>query len=89
MEKNQKNMKISKALLGLCAGLALAIPASVTPSLAAPDIPIMNQIQMESGANYKHNTDSLEFKRDQQYINEDYNRYERRKNAVKNPSKEN
>lgn len=89
MEKNQKNMKISKALLGLCAGLALAIPASVTPGLAAPDIPIMNQIQMESGANYKHNTDSLEFKRDQQYINDDYNRYERRKNAIENPSKEN
>ncbi len=89
MEKNQKNMKLTKALLGLCAGLALTIPASVTPVFAAPDIPIMNQLQMEGGMNYKHNTDSLEFKREQQYINDDYNRYERRKNAVQNPSKEN
>lgn len=89
MEKNQMNINLSKAILGLCACFALAIPASVTPVFAAPDIPILNQIQMESGANYKHNTDSLEFKRDQQYLNEDYNRYERRKNAVENPSKEN
>ncbi len=89
MEKNQKRINFSKALLGLCAGLALAIPASVTPGFAAPDIPILNQLQMEGGMNYKHNTDSLEFKREQQYINDDYNRYERRKNSIENPSKEN
>lgn len=89
MEKNQMNINLSKAVLGLCACFALAIPASVTPGFAAPDIPVFNQIQMESGTNYKHNTDSLEFKRDQQYLNDDYNRYERRKKAVEEPSKEN
>ena len=31
----------------------------------------------------------MEFKREQQYINDDYNRYERRKNSIENPSKEN
>ena len=60
MEKNQMKMNLSKALLGLCSCFALAIPASVTPVFAAPDMPILNQIQMESGTNYRHNTDSLE-----------------------------
>ena len=46
MEKNQMNINLSKAILGLCACFALAIPASVTPVFAVPDIPILNQIQM-------------------------------------------
>lgn len=93
MEKNRISMNLIKAVLSVSACAALAIPASVTPTYAAGFVPtnvnqFMDNVMMEGGANYKHNTDSLEYKRDQQYIKDDYNRYERRKNAVENPSRE-
>lgn len=94
MEKNRISMNLIKAVLSVSACAALAIPASVTPTYAAPGfVPtnvnqFMDNVMMEGGANYKHNTDSLEYKRDQQYIKDDYNRYERRKNAAENPSRE-
>lgn len=93
MEKNRISMNLIKAVLSVSACAALAIPASVTPTYAAGFVPtnvnqFMDNVMMEGGANYKHNTDSLEYKRDQQYIKDDYNRYERRKNAAENPSRE-
>lgn len=97
MEKNRISMKLLKALLSVSACFALTIPASVTPSIAADfgtftpaDLNMIKDYgNFQGGSNYKHNADSLEYKRDQQYIKEDYNRYERRKNSIDNPSREN
>ncbi len=97
MKKNRISMNLLKALLSTSACLALAIPASVTPTIAAPagtftpaDLNMIRDYgNYQGGANYKHNADSLEYKRDEQYVKDDYQRYERRKNAVQNPSKEN
>ena len=94
MKKNRISKNFLKAILSASACFALAIPASVTPTQAAGFTPtnpaqFMDQVRMEGGTNYKHNTDSLEYRRDQQYVKDDYNRYERRKNAEENPNKEN
>ena len=93
----QISMKLLKALLGVTACVALTVPASVTPSFANPlgtfnpaDVnQYMDYARMEGGANYKHNTDSLEYKRYQQNVKEDYQRYERSKEASQNPNREN
>ena len=81
MEKIKLNKRVMKAILGISAFCAIALPASVTPSLAA-DIPSsIQQIMLENNnpqANINHDLDSLQYKRDEKSITEDYKQYQNR-----------
>ena len=84
MEKTTLNKGIKKTLLSVSVFCAIALPASITPTIAYDGaLPVsINQIMMESGAagNIKHDTDMLKYKRDEKEINEDYYRYDRNRN---------
>lgn len=91
MEKTKSSMKFVKAMLGVSAFCTIAFPASLTPAISAPDFnpgQFQQQMMMEGGANYKHNMDSLNQQRYRQEMTNDYQQYERRKNADPN-SREN
>lgn len=88
MKKTNSKMNVLKAILGISALCAIAIPASVTPANAYEGaLPVsINQIMMESGAggSMKHDTDMLRYKRNEKEIKEDYNIYENKRNFTGN-----
>lgn len=91
MKKTKSSVKFMKAMLCVSAFCAIAFPASVTPAFSAgfdgmdPGM-IQQQIMMEGGSNYKHNLDSLEQQRYRQEYNQDYQRYQRRKDSLNDPN---
>ncbi|MBO8430110.1 hypothetical protein IAC76_01855, partial [Spirochaetes bacterium] len=64
MEKNKTKVSMIKGILCVSAFCTMAMPASITPALSAPEVMdpgmIQQQIMMEGGSNYKHNLDTLE-----------------------------
>ena len=79
MEKIKLNRQITKAILGISAFCAIALPSTTHPALAAdPVLPVsIQQMMMEGGAagSIKHDTDMMRFKRDEKEINEDYKQF--------------
>ena len=92
MEKNKTKVSMIKGILCVSAFCTMAMPASITPALSAPEVMdpgmIQQQIMMEGGSNYKHNLDTLEQQRYRQDYNNEYQQYERRRESLNNPSRE-
>ncbi len=84
MEKIKLNRQITKAILGISAFCAIALPSTTHPALAAdPVLPVsIQQMMMEGGAagSIKHDTDMMRFKRDEKEINEDYKQFTQDRN---------
>ena len=84
MEKIKLNRRVTKAILGISAFCAIALPSTTHPALAAdPVLPVsIQQMMMEGGAagSIKHDTDMMRFKRDEKEINEDYRQFTQDRN---------
>ena len=84
MEKIKLNRRVTKAILGISAFCAIALPSAIHPAQAAdPVLPVsIQQMMMEGGAagSIKHDTDMMRFKRDEKEINEDYRQFTQDRN---------
>ena len=84
MEKIKLNRRVTKAILGISAFCAIALPSAIHPAQAAdPVLPVsIQQMMMEGGAagSIKHDTDMMRFKRDEKEINEDYKQFTQDRN---------
>lgn len=86
MEKKTKSMKLVKAVLGICAFLAVAIPVSASDvsnfggatggvQYGMPSQQDLQLLQMQGGMNYRHEEDALKNNRFQQDANQQYQEY--------------
>lgn len=83
MEKKSKSMKFLKTILGMCAFLAVVMPASAA-DIAGVNTPLDNvqygmpsaqYLQMQGGMNYRHEEDALKRTRFQQESRQQYQDY--------------
>ena len=85
MEKKTKSMKFVKAILGVCALLAITMPVSASPDVSngavggvqygTPSMQDLQMLQMQGGMNYRHEEDALKTKQFQQESNQQYQEY--------------